>query len=347
MTDYKDRINRQVAECVGLWLAEGGVKSEGEINVCNNQISLMQLFHETLTELLPVEDYNVRLYIYTRDGEITDSPLEVDQVNYYTDEKANETYYVWRLASVELNKQWRRIVKYCKNEERYYAEILRGFFAGEGSVKTGSHGNRTVRISQLRSDFVEKLLEYFNLDYRYSERGRAYNITHLSNWKILADIKIADLHPEKKAKFWRAYNSFKEPHYRDSYLKTFIYALLNRPYCTLELSNMFNRSQARVYDVLSELQEAGKVENYRVRSRNYWIRTDQNSVIISDVKLEYLELLRKERRKAYKIARYFDVNHGSATKNLRGLERLGLVNRGEDDRWRIRKTDKKVIVIWS
>ena len=57
-------MNKEIAECVGLWLAEGDNKSNSEITFTNNEFSLVQFFHDTLTQVFSHHKFNVRIYIY-------------------------------------------------------------------------------------------------------------------------------------------------------------------------------------------------------------------------------------------------------------------------------------------
>ena len=151
-------MNKEIAECVGLWLAEGDDKCNNEITFTNNQFELIEFFHKNIKKLFSNHKFNIRIYVYTPTGENVAVPLEVTKINSYIDERATKPYYIWRLASVELNKKWKNIAELYKNNPTFYPDILRGFFAGEGSIKSCSHNSRSVMISQLPSIFLEKIL---------------------------------------------------------------------------------------------------------------------------------------------------------------------------------------------
>ena len=53
----------------------------------------------------------------------------------------------------------------------------------------------------------------------------------------------------------RVYNDFKQDHYENNYLKDNILLFLNQPYSTKELMKKFNRSFARIQDILIELKK--------------------------------------------------------------------------------------------
>lgn len=338
-------VNKRIAECVGLWLAEGDNKCNNEITFTNNDSSLIKFFHRNVKNLFSNYQFNIRLYVYTSNGKNVNSPIKVDKINFYTDNRSTKPYYIWRLASVSLNKEWKKIVEDYKSNSQYYADILRGFFAGEGNIKSSSHNSRTIRISQKESKFLEKLLNYFNIEFGYRKENRSYNITHKPNWDILAKIHIADLHPIKKEKFWKVYHEFKEEHYKNNFLKNSILKLLIRPYLPLELATNFNRSKARIQEILVDLKIEGKINNFRVRSKDYWIRNDQNIVIISKLKEKYLDFQTKSDKTTKEIANYFKVNYKSSFRRLKELEKLGLVRRNKDKTWKIIKPTKEVFVV--
>jgi len=339
----KNKFYDKIAECAGLWLAEGDNKCNNEITFTNNEFSLVQFFHHNIKELFSNYVFRIRIYVYTPTKENIVVPLEVDRINRYIDKRATKPYYIWRLASVKLNKKWKDVVSFYKNNPQYYPPILRGFFAGEGSIKSTSHNSRSITISQKKDLFLEKLLNLLNIEFAYRPENRTYSITHKYNWDKLAKIKLADLHPIKKDKFWKVYNEFKEEHYKDHYIRDNVFKLLIKPYSSARLAIMFNRSQARIQDILIDLKKKKIVNNFRVGSKGYWIRNDQDTIIISKLKKRYLDLLDKGGNTTKEIAKYFKVNDRSAFRRLKELEKLGLVKRKEDKEWIKEKTRKKVI----
>ena len=337
-------FNRQLAECVGLWLAEGDNKSKNEITFTNNCWELVETFHETITKLFSKYDLRVRIYVYEPIENKLKIPIKDVQINYYIDKRATKPYYIWRLASVDLVKRWKEIVEKYKNNKKLYDRILRGFFAGEGNIKTGIHNNRTIRIAQGKPlKFIEKILNSFKIEYRYYPNERNYNITGKNNWDKCAKIRIANLNSSKKMRFWSVYKKFKEDHYKRNFIKTFIYKMLVNPYTSKELSIKFKRSQARIYDVLDLLKKSDKINNFRVRSKDYWIRIDQNIIIVSKLKHKYLEFLKDSRKTTKEVSKKFGVCWKSSLNRLKELEKLGLVKREKDKNWRVLKVDKKVI----
>ncbi|MBD3248754.1 hypothetical protein GF336_01795 [Candidatus Woesearchaeota archaeon] len=106
----------------------------------------------------------------------------------------------------------------------------------------------------------------------------------------------------------------------------------------------FERSAARVYDVLSLLKKANKIINYRVNSKDYWIRKDQNIIIVSKLKYEYLKLLRDSNKNTKYFSKHFNVCWKYSFRRLKELEKLRLVKRDKDKFWRLLEVDKKVIV---
>lgn len=340
-------FNKKIAECVGLWLAEGDSKSRNEITFTNNCWELVELFHENVSKLFTKYNPKINIYVYNPVKEKIKVPLEKVQVRHYIDKRATKPYYIWRLASVDLVKQWKKIIEESKNKKDLYRDILRGFFAGEGNIKTGSHKNRTIRISQGKpSKFIELILTQLQISYKYSLKERSYVITSKMNWDKCAESKIADLHPIKKLKFWEIYNSYKEEHYKHNYLRDNIPKELREPCTTLQLALKYKRSPARLYDILDYLKKSGKINNFRIKSKDYWILNSENKILISKIKHKYLNILKNAPKRTTDISKEIGVCPKSAFRRLKELEKLGLVKRKKDKLWEIRNMNKKVIVIW-
>ena len=339
------KITPEIAECVGLWLAEGDTKTKGEITFTNNCSFLIEFFAKSIQHFFKEYQFKPRVYVYSSEKETVSLNFNC-RINYYIDKRANKPYYIYRIGSVKLVSLWKNIVNEAKNDDKFYEHILRGFFAGEGNLKEGSHSNRTVRIAQGKPNgYTEKILNYYGVKYRYSIKGRSYVITGKWNWDILAKINIADLHPIKKEKFWRIYRDYKELHYPDHYLKENISKLLEKPYTSLELSKKFKRSQARVYDILSILKNEAKVQKFNVRSKCYWIRANQNKIIISQIKKRYLSLVKNSRKTTVELSKEIGVCWKSAFRRLTELQKLNLVVRDPEGLWNFVESKKEVIVL--
>jgi hypothetical protein len=317
-------MNKEIAECAGLWLAEGDNKTRSEITFTNNCFDLVLFFHKTMKNIFG--DIKPRIYAYSkRNKQVMD--LDNIRFRYYTDKRANRTYYIYRIASVSLVKKWKRIVESMFKNERMYQHFLRGFFAGEGNIKTGSHCNRTIRIAQKQQiKIIDMILNYFEIKYTFSKRGRSYVIVNRTNWDRLAKIKIADLHPDKKKKFWKVYSDFKEYHYSHNFIKDNIMNYLNRPKNVRELSVIFGRTLARIQDILIPMKKRGKVINFRVRNVDYWIKTSSNLVVISSVKKRYLDILNKPMT-TKQLSDVMNVCWKSSNNRMNELRKLGLVEK--------------------
>ena len=98
-----------------------------------------------------------------------------------------------------------------------------------------------------------------------------------------------------RKKFNEIYSNFQEEHYLKGELKQKVYEKLTQPFQTKELAEIFDRSPARLCDILMELKKEDKVADYKSGSLSYWIRGDMNAVIISETKNEYLNLLEEKR----------------------------------------------------
>jgi len=344
--ENKEKFGNQLAECIGLWLAEGDNKTKAEITFTNSQVELIKLFDQTLRLLFHNYLFNIRLYIYSpNENIIVKSPINNCIIKRYIDKRATRPYFIWRLCSKKLNKKWKDKIKLNINKKVYYKSILKGFFAGEGNIKTGKKSNRTIRIAQgKRIKSIEKILNHLKIEFRYFEKERNYYITHKFNWDKCAKINLAELHPIKKTDFWNAYNSYKEEHYKSNYLKKELFNALTKHYLPKSLALKFNRSKARIVEILIALKKEKKINNFRVKSQDYWVRNDQQVIIISKLKEKYLKLLEKY-NKTQQFANYFDVDHRSAYKRLKELEELGLVKRNINKEWRRIKIEKEIITI--
>lgn len=338
-------ITPEIAECVGLWLAEGDTKTKSEITFTNNCSTLVEFFAKTIQQIFKNYDFRPRVYVYS--AELEKIKLNfICKINYYNDQRARKPYFIYRVGSVNLNSIWKNTVRETEINKKFYKYILRGFFAGEGNLKDGSHHNRTVRIAQGKPNkLMEQILALYKITYQYKQNERAYVITGKWNWDKLAKIKIADLHPIKKEKFWKIYNSYIEEHFPAHYIKEKMLKLMDKPYTSLELSKSFKRSPARIYDILSILKKQNILQLFKVRSKSYWIKTDQNKIIISSIKDKYLKSLEKEEKTTGDLAREIGVCWKSAYNRLRELEKLCLASKNSNGLWKIITTTKEVIVL--
>ncbi|MBI3037141.1 hypothetical protein HYY73_05340 [Candidatus Woesearchaeota archaeon] len=245
-------------------------------------------------------------------------------------------------------KEWRKLVEEIKNNKRNYAGILRGFFAGEGSIKEGKHCSRILRMAQAkRVTVVEQGLEFFKIDYEFSKHHReGYVIRRKENFDKAAAIGLADLHPDKKNRFNRMLNKYKQKQYRPNYLKSALAKVFDsiKPYTTEQLAKTFDRSNYRIWEILSELKKEGIIVKYRIRSKDYW--TLNNGVIlISSIKYKYLCALKSDAKRTKDLADDAGVCWKAAFRRLKELEGLGLIKRKEDGMWEVMNTNKEVVPI--
>lgn len=338
-------MKKDLARCIGLWLAEGDSKTSREVTFTNNCFKLIWLFYRIIDEYGEAVSVSLQVYKPSKSSKfrIIDQPNI--SVKEYTDNRASKPYYIVRFYSTELCKRWREEVERAKHNEGLYPYILQGFFAGEGSLYEGKHNSRRIRISQGDPDrFLEEMLEHFGIDYHFRSENRSYVITKKCNWDKFDELNLCNLHPRKKDKFQIIYNRFQEAHYNKGELKNEVFKVLNNPWQTKELAEKFDRSDARLCDVLMDLKKEGKAVNYKSGSYSYWIRTDQEKIILSEVKSNYLDLLRDNPLKVGKIANHFSVSKNSAYKNLHRLQELGLIKK-KDHEWKTVDEDKEVIVL--
>lgn len=344
MFDNNFEFKKRVAECVGLWLAEGSTKSTSEITFTNNCWDLIDLFYNTINIVFKDYNYNPRIYVYSKNKGKVNISYKNCKVNYYTHKRATKPYFMLRIASVKIVNKWNRIVNEILSERELYPYILRGLFAGEGNIKEASHSSRILRISQKeQKELIDNLLNELKIKFSFTSSNRMYNICGKSNWDIFAKFRLADLHPDKKERFWRIYKEFKEEHYEKNYLSKNIFQILNKPHTTRQLSKIYGRSFARIQDILIELKKQRKIKNFRVGGINYWTN-DKLLIIISRLKKDYLLFLTRPRQTS-EFANKFKVNWKSSYRRLKELERLNLVKREKDGRWVKIQTKKKILAI--
>ncbi len=343
MKEVNDKEKR-VAECVGLWLAEGWNKSKSEITFTNTCLELIDLFKDTINEIFRGHDYNQRIYIYSKTGKKISLPYPNCVIKYYVHKRATKPFLIFRIASVELIKEWRKKVTETLNKTKLFPYVLRGFFAGEGNIKEGSHNSRVLRIAQIKQKkFIDRILEGLEIEFSFKIKNRSYEIHGKPMWDIFARLGLADLHPDKKKKFWEVYSHFKEEHYKINFLIKKILPLLKNPYSTKQLSEIFKRTPARIQEILTTLKKQNKINNFRVKNIDYWTN-NLNLVIISKLKNKYLLFLGGLKQTS-EFAKEFKVCWKSSFNRLKELEKLNLIRRQKDGRWIKLATKKKILVI--
>ena len=342
--DRLSDLNKQTAECVGLWLAEGDTKTKHEITFTNNCWELIELFYKTVNKLFKEDSFNPRIYVYSKNKERIEIPYKDCVVKFYIHRRAKKPFFILRFASVKIVKKWKKIVESFLKKEEAFPYLFRGFFAGEGNVYQGTNNRRILRIAQKeKKEFIDNWLKFFNLHYSFEKGNRNYVIWRKFSWDLFAGLNLADLHPLKKEKFWNVYNSFKEEHYPPNYLIKEVYNFLNHPLTTKELAIKFKRSSARMQDVLILLKKQRKAFNFRIGSIDYWIN-DPNLIIISLIKHKYLKFLDTQRNTS-DFAKHFKVCWKSSFNRLNELEKLNLVRREKNGEWIKLQTKKKLLVI--
>ena len=261
----------------------------------------------------------------------------------YLDPRANLPYYIYRLSGVELVHQWREVVTVTSGSLTNYQGILQGFFAGEGNVKFGACSSRVLRIAQgVRFDLLEKILKHFHVTFRYEQRERSYIISGRDNLEKLWELDIAKLHFKKRANLANMMSTYKQLHYRRLSFSPKVSGMLSSPATTHEIATRVSRSESRVCHTLTQLRRDGQVEMFKVRSSYYWIRTDQDRVVISTEKFRLLNMLTRPQRVS-ELARIVQRTHKAVARRLTEMSRLGLVEERNNNWCRI-EGKKRVIV---
>jgi DNA-binding CsgD family transcriptional regulator len=329
---------------IGLWLAEGDSKSKHEITITNNCFELIIQSYNILRKLF--KSNNFRLYIYSpNSGLVPVKKIPNIRIREYVDKRASKPYYIIRIANVAFVKKWKGYVSKAIKTEKFYGDILRGFFAGEGNVKEGTHSNRTLRIAQKNQiEIVDKILEKYKIEYTFRPSERAYVIFGRLNWEKMAKIKVADLHPDKKRKFWKIFKSYKEWHYKKNYIRDSLLYQLDEPKTSLQISKYYKRKHCRITEVLCYLKKENKVRFFKVGSTCFWVKSNAKLIVISKRKKSILELLQTPKRN-YEIARILKIDPKSTLNRLNEMRKLRLVDRRNDYNWYLIPNDKEVKVL--
>lgn len=90
-----------------------------------------------------------------------------------------------------------------------------------------------------------------------------------------------------------------------------------------------------------EERGCGRLQECRVHSRYYWVRSNTNTIVISPEKQRILRLLRTPAR-LHELAKALPRSERSVSKRLHELENLALVAR-ENSKWVKLHTKRKVI----
>lgn len=319
--------NKEVAECVGLWLAEGDNKSVRELTFTNNCLDLILFFKEVISALYKGKN-QPRLYIYSPSERQLFTKLDgFKTIKFYIDKRANRPYYIYRLADSEFLKKWKSIVNRIINKEEHFGEILRGIFAGEGNVNHNlDHHSRTLRISsKYQNQIIENLLNFFDIHFRFEKGNRMYNIG-TKYFDKLKHIRITELHPEKEAKFKKMINSVKEKHYLPNELKGLILKELDHFRQTKDLSKLLCRSELRISEVLQVLKIEGKAD-YIIKNRGcYWIRKKRKRLYNFN-ETKRLLFLTRYFESYTSLGGYIDKNRKSISKRFKDYEQRGLIEK--------------------
>ncbi|MFT4250706.1 MAG: hypothetical protein ACMXYD_05070 [Candidatus Woesearchaeota archaeon] len=251
-----------------------------------------------------------------------------------------------RLTSVDCRIAWQYFVDTVKKYQRLHPAILRGIFAGEGSIQFDGLGRRIIRLAQLRSSLIEWLFSSCGFQFNYSSNNRTYEISRRNQWDLANSLNLCSLHPQKHEQFVLAYKTFQQYHYPKGYLKSCVEQELIFPCTTRFLAKKYSRSPARIYDILYELQAEDKIQKYGVGSTVYWILSSQEVVILSGKNNAVLQLVEAGFQEVPEMVRYLNVGHKTIRKHLRKLTRFGIVRQDENNKWKRLPTKKRIIVLY-
>ncbi len=337
-------FTRGLSECVGLWIAEGDSTSTREITFTNNCVPLLVHFHQNLSKHFNYRN-SPRLYEYSPDSP-TDFSIEGARKRYYVDKRARKPYYIYRVADAVSLREFRAFVDEVTVRPECFADILRGIIAGEGNIKyDASQHSRTVRIAQKeRMPLIEKMLDAMEITYSFDASSRQYEIGGVENMERLEALDLVSLHPQKKQAFEAMMKTSKQRHLPRGELKNIVFELLAVPLTSSALAKKLTKSQARIQEVLAELELEGKIRQYRAYSWCYWVRNDANLLIISTIKEQILDSISDNPKTAAEIVREVGSSYRAVRKRLDELKSLQLVRRDEEKRWiRLRRNEKLIV----
>lgn len=199
-----------LAECVGLWIAEGDSKSTRELTFTNNCEDLIKYFHTVVTGNF---EFKTTPRVYEYSSNYFSSSFRLDGVvkKKYLDFRARKPYYIYRICDAKLLRDWKKCYSENISKREVYVSILRGVFAGEGNIKYQEEcAGRTVRLAQKkRNSMIECFLDHAGIAYSYAQENRQYYISRRKNLEIFRRLQIAALHPDKNVAFEKMFSSYK------------------------------------------------------------------------------------------------------------------------------------------
>ncbi len=335
----------KIAECVGLWLAEGDNKTVREVTITNNSIDVILFFHEQFMKIYKGKN-EPRIYVYSPSKRKLYNSIGGIKTNFYTDERANRPYYIYRISDVLFLKSWHNIVEKIKDRKELSAHILRGFFAGEGNIKFDQkYGTRIVRISQgKRNKFLERMFKKFKLTFKYDDEKRMYWISGKNNLNELEELDIASLNPIKYAEFRKMMGSYNNINISRNQLKREVYEILKTPRKFKEVLNNLKVSWVDISLVLNELKKEGKIDYFREDRNRYWARKDFVNKVLLKRKVDIISNLDSSRG-VIKLSEHTNIPRKTIARRLKELEREGFIERIEKDnrqtKWRKTNGGKK------
>jgi len=278
-------INSSFMEIIGLYFGDGNNKPSGSAGRRVALANSCPYLHKIWIDFL--EKFNIdrtKLNVQTQIG-FNNSKFDEDILSYWSCKldlplscftrkvsikKCNSTY--WGLAVVNFNnKIFRKIfdnifnccLNLCKNDEELSKGFLRGLFAAEGHVNLNSYKTLNALNIPVKDDqrriFVKSLLD--NLEIKSRDCYGRLDITGYLNFKIVGDISLCDLHPDKKSVFEKGYTNLLESHATKSLTKLKILNLLEKENLTrFDISNKLERGVSAIHKSLKDLENKGFVK---------------------------------------------------------------------------------------
>lgn len=334
-------ITEEVAECVGLWLAEGDNKTTRELTFTNNCLDLILFFKENISNIYTGNNKPL-LYIYSPIKRQLFKELDgFKKINFYIDTRANRPYYIYRLNDSNFLKYWKKLVKITTKNKKMYNNILRGIFAGEGNIKHNIKAHsRSIRISAKAPNIlIEKMLNFYKINYKFDFSNRMYSI-NARYLDISRKIRLTELHPEKGARFDKMMNSFSEKHYKPLELKSLLLKELTKFKTTKQLSKKFKRSELRISEVLQKLKKEDKIDWIKIKQNRFWVdKVIKNEYLL----VEKRRIISKLMLNSYtSIGKNIGLYRKSISRRFKSYEEENLIQR-HNGWWKLTEKGQKLV----
>ena len=290
-------VNREIEltetffKAMGIYLAEG-YKDKNRVFVGNSEIRIIQSFKQFLEEIgIPkrlityrcILPKNVEIKEVSRILENFEIKNEKVQINFH--KTAKKPLIIIGVNSKVLKRILDETFEIAKKEIGKYREnfinFLKGFLAGEASIKLRKNKPEAIRIYQKDKKLLEWInqlfVKFFNVKpFPIYQRKNGVNVLVIRGKKTLTNLKklnVFELHKEKQLRFQKLhYKNLNQERY--GVTKELILKVLEqsqRPLTIREIAEKIGKSYKTVFNHVKgktpSLLEMGLViwENFRVK----------------------------------------------------------------------------------